>query len=146
MKTNPKSSPSANGANGSKSTRFKKGNPGGPGNPHAAITAKLRAELLNAYREGDIRDAIGVLVTIMLDTNARHADRIAATTVYLDRFLGKAQLPVAVTDTTDNVIRFDTLLERYRASNIPVSMWPPVLRMIEEESGTPDGMGIKKLF
>jgi hypothetical protein len=43
--------------------RFARGNPGGPGNPHAKRTFLLRAALLEAVTEDDIRAIAHGLVT-----------------------------------------------------------------------------------
>lgn len=51
--TAPPTTPFADGRD--QRGRFAKGNAGGPGNPHAAQVARLRAALLNAITEDDIR-------------------------------------------------------------------------------------------
>ncbi len=57
--------PSPNGANGRDGRgRFSQGNSGGPGNPHAAKVASLRAAILAAVTEDDIRQVVATLVTM----------------------------------------------------------------------------------
>ena len=76
--------PSAPTGNGRDSSgRFTKGNPGGLGNPHAKRVARLRAALLEAVTEEDIRAIVAKLVE-----QARAGDLYAAREVLL-RTLGR---------------------------------------------------------
>lgn len=63
--------------------RFTSGNPGGPGNPHGGQIARLRAALIHAVSEDDVRAIIGKLVE-----KAKAGDTAAAKVV-LERCLGK---------------------------------------------------------
>ncbi len=75
---------SPNGANGrDQHGRFAPGNAGGPGNPHAQQVAKLRAALLDAVTEDDLREIVAALVQA-----AKMGDTAAAREV-LDRTIGK---------------------------------------------------------
>ncbi len=83
--------PSPNGSNGRDlAGRFAVGNPGGPGNPHASRVAALRAVLLDAVTDDDLRAIIAKLVTM-----AKGGD-VAAGRELLDRLLGKPLTGVAV--------------------------------------------------
>ena len=86
--------PSTNGANErTAGGRFAPGNAGGPGNPHAQQTARLRAALLEAVSEDDLRDVVIKLVELA------KAGSIPAIREPLDRSLGKARLDVAIEAT-----------------------------------------------
>lgn len=63
--------------------RFAKGNPGGPGNPLGGKVSKLRAALVRAVTEEDIRAIAGRLVQ-----DAREGD-LGATRELLLRTLGR---------------------------------------------------------
>ena len=77
----PPPSPNGRSARG----RFARGNPGGPGNPHAKRTSLLRAALLEAVTEDDIRAVAHGLVA-----KARSGDTAAAREL-LDRVIGKVR-------------------------------------------------------
>lgn len=78
------STPSPNGTNGRCGNgRFAVGNAGGPGNPHVARVAKLRAVLLDAVTEDDLRAVVAKLVGL-----AKCGD-IAAIKLLLERTIGK---------------------------------------------------------
>ena len=78
--------PSANGENGRDNAgRFTTGNAGGPGNPFAAQVGKLRAALLDAVTEKDVKDVIRAMVT-----KAKEGD-VAAARILLDRCLGPSE-------------------------------------------------------
>ncbi|MEX0655535.1 MAG: hypothetical protein WD151_15545 [Phycisphaeraceae bacterium] len=77
-------SPSINGANGRDARgRFVKGNAGGPGNPHIQKVAKLKAVMLEAVTQKDLRAIVKVLIE-----KARAGDVTAAREV-MDRCFGK---------------------------------------------------------
>jgi hypothetical protein len=63
--------------------RFAKGNQGGPGNPHAGQVAKLRARMLEAVTEDQVKQAMQALA----DEAAR--GNVAAIRELLDRVAGK---------------------------------------------------------
>lgn len=86
--------PSPNGRDGK--GRFAKGNKGGPGNPHAVQVGKLRAALLNAVTEDDIREIAAGLVRQAKGGNVPAAREL------LERLLGP---PVA----SDIIERLDEL-------------------------------------
>ena len=65
--------------------RFAKGNPGGPGNPHGRRVADLRAALLDAVTEADIRAVARSLVA------RAKAGEVPAIRELLDRLMGKVQ-------------------------------------------------------
>lgn len=77
--------PSRNGRTAS--GQFAKGNPGGPGNPHGRRVADLRAALLDAVTEADIRAVAKVLVA------RAKAGEVPAIRELLDRMVGRP-LPV----------------------------------------------------
>ena len=83
--------PSSNGSNGRVAGgRFTKGHPGGPGNPHARQVAAIRAVLMAAVSDDDLRAIVSTLVE-----KAKAGDVMAAREV-LDRLIGKAKVAVAV--------------------------------------------------
>ncbi len=63
--------------------RFAPGNVGGPGNPHAAQVAKLRAALLEAVTDDDVRGVVCALV------KAAKGGSVPAARELLERLLGK---------------------------------------------------------
>ena len=65
--------------------RFLPGNPGGPGNPHAKRVAALRAAMLEAVSDEDMRTIVGKLVALARSGNVPAAKEV------LDRCLGKVQ-------------------------------------------------------
>ena len=65
------------------SGRFVKGNPGGPGNPHAPQVARLRAAMLEAVTEDQVRAVIGKLVELA------EGGSVPAAREVRDRCLGK---------------------------------------------------------
>lgn len=76
--------PSTNGRNGrDASGRFTKSNPGGPGNPLAGRVAKLRAALLSAVSENDLKAIARKLVAKAKTGN------VPAIKELLDRTVGK---------------------------------------------------------
>ena len=77
----PTTTPFADGRD--KRGRFAKGNAGGPGNPHAAQVARLRAALLNAITEDDIRALVERLLELARDGELRAIKEV------LDRTLGR---------------------------------------------------------
>ena len=81
--------PSANGSNGRNAQgRFVAGNSGGPGNPHAQRVAAVRAALMEAVTDEDLRQIVQALVL-----KAKGGDTMAAREI-LDRLLGKAKQEV----------------------------------------------------
>jgi hypothetical protein len=77
--------PSPNGGNGRQPNgRFAKGNPGGPGNPHARKAAELRALILSALSDSDLRAIVRTLIA-----KAKKGEPWAVREV-LDRCIGKA--------------------------------------------------------
>ena len=74
-------SPAVNGRDGA--GRFTPGNPGGPGNPYAKRVAALRAAMLDAVTEEDVRAIVGKLVELAKAGNVPAAKEV------LDRCLGK---------------------------------------------------------
>lgn len=99
--------PSANGGNGvavagrdPRTGRFLPGNAGGPGNPHVGKVARLKAALLEAVDEEDVRDVIVAMVE-----RARNGD-VAAAKVILDRTIGPAdKSPEDAPADLDTVLR-----------------------------------------
>ena len=82
--------PSPNGSNGrTAGGQFAVGNAGGPGNPHGRRVEQLRAGLLDAVTDDDLRAIVSKLVEM-----AKGGDLPAMKEV-LDRTLGKP--PAAVT-------------------------------------------------
>lgn len=76
--------PSPNGSNGRDSSgRFTKGNAGGPGNPLGGQIARLRAALIAAVSEDDMRAVVSKLVE-----KAQACDTAAAK-LLLERYLGR---------------------------------------------------------
>jgi hypothetical protein len=63
--------------------RFAKGNPGGPGNPYVARVAALRAVMMEAVTESDLRKIVAALIE-----KAQAGDVVAARELF-DRCLGK---------------------------------------------------------
>src|SRR4051812_7589614 len=83
--------PSANGSNGRTSSgQFAKGNAGGPGNPHAKRVAELRAILLDAVTDEDVKEIVNGLV------GRAKAGDTAATKEVLDRVVGRPLQGIAV--------------------------------------------------
>lgn len=78
-------SPSPNGSNGKRdaSGRFAAGNPGGPGNPYARQVAQLRAVILDAVTEDDLKAIVAGLIE-----RAKDGDLAAAQELF-NRLLGK---------------------------------------------------------
>ncbi len=89
--------PSTNGPNGGRSPdgTFAKGNAGGPGNPHARRVAALRAAMLEAVTEDDLRVIIGELV------DQARAGNLAAIKELLDRIIGRAVPPSPIAESGD---------------------------------------------
>jgi hypothetical protein len=82
---------STNGSNGRGAAgRFAAGNPGGPGNPHARRVAAMRAILLEAVTDDDLRAIVAKLVAMAKDGD------LAAIRELLDRTLGKSPPAVAL--------------------------------------------------
>ena len=77
--------PSRNGRTAS--GQFAEGNPGGPGNPHGRRVADLRAALLDAVTEADIRAVAKALVA------RAKSGEVPAIRELLDRLVGRP-LPV----------------------------------------------------
>ena len=100
-------------ANGTRtpSGRFATGNPGGTGNPHAGQVAKLRAVLLDAVTEEDMRTVVGKLVEM-----AKGGD-LKAIELLLNRTLGKADGGplVAIQNNQSEPGRAGRVLARLRA-------------------------------
>jgi len=91
--------PSPNGANGRDGHgRFTTGNPGGPGNPYGQRTGHLRAILLDAVTDDELRASVRKLIEM-----AKAGDIAAAR--YPSRM-------IAVTDSNGNVI-WDTVFAPY---------------------------------
>ena len=84
--------------------RFAKGNPGGPGSIHAARVAKLRAALLNAVSEEDMREVIAKLVELAKSGDTRAIKEL------LDRVLGR---PVEA-DLIERIGQLEALLEQVK--------------------------------
>ena len=98
--------PSPNGENGRAGNgRFTKGNAGGPGNPHGQRVAALRAALLDAVTEVDLRQVVAKLVKL-----AKGGD-LAAVRELFDRLFGKSPAAVAL-DVTTEVPSIGTVEER----------------------------------
>ncbi len=72
--------------------RFAKGNSGGPGNPHAARVAALRAVMMEAVTEDDLRKIVAALIE-----KAQAGDVVAAREL-LDRCLGKPTAAIVQDD------------------------------------------------
>lgn len=85
--------------------RFAKGNAGGPGNPYAATTARLRAALLSAVTEQDIRDVIAALVA-----QARQGN-VPAARELLERVCGRVPLTAIGTDDGTGEQRLFVVIE-----------------------------------
>ncbi len=79
-------SPNGTTANGlhTSNGKFATGNPGGPGNPHGGQVARLRAAMLEAVSEDDMRAVVLKLVEM-----AKGGD-LKAIDLLLNRTLGKA--------------------------------------------------------
>ena len=75
--------PTTNGHD--KKGRFLPGNPGGPGNPHVHKVAKLRAAMLSAVTEKDMRAITKKLVTLATDGDLK------AIELLLNRICGKPE-------------------------------------------------------
>ena len=74
---------SANGIHTS-GGKFAAGNPGGPGNPHGGQVARLRAVMLEAVSEDDMRAVVLKLVELAKEGDLKAIDLL------LNRTLGKA--------------------------------------------------------
>ena len=118
----PPPSPNGRSARG----RFARGNPGGPGNPHAKRTSLLRAALLEAVTEDDIRAVAHGLVA-----KARSGDT-AATRELLDRVIGKvrpeegvAEVPEPLIDLPDSALKAvaDTIRQRRYCDRCAKAPW-----------------------
>jgi hypothetical protein len=68
--------------------RFAKGNGGGPGNPNAANASKRRAEFWLSIKSSDVRLAVQTIRTILKNTSAKDADKLAAAREILNRVCG----------------------------------------------------------
>lgn len=77
--------------------RFARGNPGGPGNPYARRVAWLRAALIDAVTNEDMRDVARVLVA-----RAKDGD-VGAIRELLDRTVGKPQ-PLMDTEASEPIM------------------------------------------
>lgn len=97
--TPPQKQPFGDGRDAS--GRFAKGNPGGPGNPLAGRLSKLRAALVEAVTEDDIKQIAETLVGLAKDGD------MAATKELLLRTLGR---PVEA-DLIERLERVEHLLE-----------------------------------
>jgi hypothetical protein len=73
------SGPSTNGCNRQRDAdgRFRKGNAGGPGNPLAGRIARLRAALIEAVGESDVKAIVAALIASAKagDVAASHSRR-----------------------------------------------------------------------
>ncbi len=100
--------PLVNGANGrAAGGQFAPGNPGGPGNPHVKRTAALRAAMLEAVTEDDMKAIVKNLVEL-----AKGGDLAAAKELF-DRVFGKA--PAAAHDVVEHVFPNQSTAEERRA-------------------------------
>jgi len=78
--------PKSNGQNGrTPGGRFTKGNKGGPGNPFARRVAELRAVLLNAVTDQDLKEVVTTLI------GQAKAGDVASIKELLQRLLGPAE-------------------------------------------------------
>ena len=81
-----KPTPTPNGPDGRDAGgRFAKGNAGGPGNPHARRVARLRALVVEAVTDVDMRDVLATLIRCAIDGEPWAVREL------LDRTIGKAQ-------------------------------------------------------
>ena len=103
--------PTTNGHD--KKGRFLPGNPGGPGNPHVHKVAKLRAAMLSAVTEKDMRTITKKLVALATDGDLK------AIELLLNRICGK---PEATTGPTvaiqNNVSGQHAISEQQRSGTI----------------------------
>ena len=77
--------PSPNGSNGRTSSgRFAPGNPGGPGNPHGRRVAQLRAALISAVSDDDIKEIIQTIVA-----KAKNGE-LSACKILFEHVIGRA--------------------------------------------------------
>lgn len=128
--------PSANGSNGrGTGGRFAAGNAGGPGNPHAARVAQLRATLLAAVTDDDIRAIVATLVA-----QAKGGD-LAAIRELLDRLLGKPLAGVAVTMELEAPQDLDATRQRLAAIAARIEMLnePAYLDYVRKAAMREDG-------
>ena len=84
--------------------RFAVGNPGGPGSFNAKRVARLRAALLNAVSEEDMREVIAKLVELAKSGDTRAIREL------LDRVLGR---PVEA-DLIERIAQLEALLEQVK--------------------------------
>ena len=84
-----------NGSLHDASGRFAPGNPGGPGNPYAKRVAEIRAALMEAVSDDDLRKIVKALVQ-----KGKSGDVMAAREV-LDRLVGRPQTPVELSGDLD---------------------------------------------
>ena len=84
--------PKGNGRDGQ--GRFAPGNPGGPGNPYVKRAAEIRAAMIEAVSEDDLRAIVRALVK-----KAKAGDTVAAREV-LDRLIGKPLASLQVEEIT----------------------------------------------
>ncbi len=83
--------PSPNGCNGrTASGQFAVGNAGGPGNPHGRRVERLRAALLDAVTDDDVRAIVAKLVEMAKGGDLRAMKEV------LDRTLGKSLAAVSL--------------------------------------------------
>jgi hypothetical protein len=98
---NEKPSPNGNGIGDvrGKNGRFAKGHKGGPGNPLGKKIEKLRAALVRAVTDDDIRQMAKGLI--------RQAKRgsPAAATVLWDRIFGRAKQPIELSGKDGKMLR-----------------------------------------
>jgi hypothetical protein len=118
------SHPLPNRLNGrSESGRFTTGNPGGPGNPYNRRVQEIRAELLDALKEGDVADIIQKLIE-----KAKGGDVVAAREV-LDRALGKSHQSTSIAATPPPEPTLAEIAAACERLGVPENRWP--LRALE---------------
>ena len=98
---------SPNGSGRDQHGRFAKGNAGGPGNPYAAKVARLRAALLAAVTEDDVREIVERLVRL-----AKEGDTVAVRELFL-RTLGRPLEP----DILERLESLEAAVQRLPARN-----------------------------
>ena len=88
-------SPSPNGCIGRTSSgRFAPGNPGGPGNPHGRRVAQLRAALISAVSDDDIKEIVQTIVA------KAKSGELSACKILFEHVIGRA-LPAPDPDRAD---------------------------------------------